>query len=172
MKRQHWTTSKITNPNHAIKVEAYGSWIQETTSTKSTLTLKTTIHATTHPQPSRCNSPWSPYSYTIHSQHIIDTANMEFLLPPRNILTFLFYGLSFTSQTALFTLLFQDVTVQLTISHPKSPTSSSHTIFLHTLRTENLLPTLLSNLHPSRLMLSCLQLMSPPYTQTLHMMTA
>ena len=108
----------------------------------------------------------------IHSQHIIDTANMEFLLPPRNILTFLFYGLSFTSQTALFTLLFQDVTVQLTISHPKSPTSSSHTIFLHTLRTENLLPTLLSNLHPPRLMLSCLQLMSPPYTQTLHMMTA
>ena len=34
----------------------------------------------------------TPIHY-IHSQHLIDTATMEFLLPPRNTHTPLFYGL-------------------------------------------------------------------------------
>ena len=62
----------------------------------------------------------------IHSQHIIDKAIKEFLLPPKNIRTPLFYGLpKFTSPAALSALLFQGVMVQLTISLPTSLISSS-----------------------------------------------
>ena len=154
-------------------MEAYASWIQETTSTKPTLTLKTTIHTTTHPQPNKCNSPWSPYSYTIrtfptynrHWHHGISTVSQEH--PHISLLWVIIHKPNFPFRPIVL-----GVTVQLAISHSTSPTSSSHTIFHHTLRTQNLFPTLLSNLYPSRLMQSCLQLMSPPYTQTLHMMAA
>ena len=56
----------------------------------------------------------------MHSQHIIDKATKEFLLPLKNTRTIL--GIlghpEFTSQVALSALLFQSVMVQLTISLP------------------------------------------------------
>ena len=56
----------------------------------------------------------------MHSQHIIDTATMEILLPPWNTHIPLFYGLSkkYPSQTPLSILLFQDKMVQLTVPLP------------------------------------------------------
>ena len=90
----------------------------------------------------------------MHSQHMIDTATMEFLLPPRNTHTQLSCGLAKIRkrQTALSALLFPDAMVQLTISHPISPTLSSLylTIVHHTLKTQNTFSTLLKNLLPSQ----------------------
>ena len=63
----------------------------------------------------------------LRSQHIIDKATMEFLLPPKYTRTPLFYMdfPKFTSPTALSALLFLGVMVQLTISLPTSPISSN-----------------------------------------------
>lgn len=54
----------------------------------------------------------------MHSQHIVDTATMEILLPPWNTRTPLFYGLSKKYTSFLSTLLFQDMMVQLTLPLP------------------------------------------------------
>ena len=80
----------------------------------------------------------------------------------------------YTSQTALSTLLFQDVMVQLTVSHPILPTSSSLqlTIIHHTLRIQNIYLASIKIFHNSQPMHSWSQRMSLPYTQTFNMMMA
>ena len=111
----------------------------------------------------------------LHSQLITDMTTMEFLLPPRNTGTPLFQSYQKrTSQTALSALFFQDVMVQLTVSHSILPTSSSLklTIFHHTLRTQNISSTLLKIFHHSQPRHSWSQLMSRPYTHTFNMMMA
>ena len=107
----------------------------------------------------------------IHSQHIIDKAIKEFLLPPKNIRTPLFYGLpKFTSPAALSALLFQGVMVQLTISLPTSLISSSPqpATSHHTSKTQNIFLTSSKNSHLFHPMPSWSQLMLRPYTQTFH----
>ena len=62
----------------------------------------------------------------MHSKYIIDTATMEFL-PPLGIhkhLSSMGYQ-KYTSQTVFSALLCQDVMVQLTVSYPILPTSST-----------------------------------------------
>ena len=75
----------------------------------------------------------------------------------------------YTRQTALSVLLFQDVMVQLTVSHPILPTSSSLYLknFHHTLRKQNTSSTSLKSFHHSQPMHSLSRLMSRPYTQNI-----
>ena len=77
----------------------------------------------------------------MHSEHIIDKATIEFLLPPKNTRAPLFYELSkFTSPNPLSALLFQDVMVELAISLPTLPILSNLFLasFRHTLKTQNI----------------------------------
>lgn len=111
----------------------------------------------------------------MHSQQTIDLTAAKFLLPARNKCTPSSMGYQKQkSQTAFSSLLFQDVMVQLTFSHPILPTSSNLqlTISHHTLRTQNILSISFKYFHHSQPIHSWLQLMSLPYTQTSRMMIA
>ena len=98
----------------------------------------------------------------MHSQQIIDTATIEFYCLPGIHAHLFFMGYQkYTNQTALSTLLLQDVMAQLTVSHPILPNSYSHylKIFHRTLRTQNISLTKLKIIHHSEPMHSWSQLM-------------
>ena len=130
-KIQHGTISKITNPllsNHAIKVEAFTSWTLKRLPHQNPHTPSRPQYIqTTHRQPHKCNSLWCSYSHTLyafpkhnrHDHHEISTASQE------HTHTCLLWVAKNTSQTALSAWLFQHVMVQLTVSYPILPTSSS-----------------------------------------------
>ena len=104
----------------------------------------------------------------IHSQHIIDKATKEFLLPPKNTRTLLFYGLPKIHKPGcplrsivsgcdgptdhLSTYVTHFISPQLATSH-------------HTSKTQNIFSTSSKNSHPFHPMPSWSQLMSRPYTQ-------
>ena len=98
------------------------------------------------------NNPTNPMAYDgcslihyMYYQRIIDKATIEFIFLPINTHTPLFYGLPKT----LSSLPYYEMTaqykmmVQLIVSHPILPTSSSLTleIFYHTLKTQNISST-------------------------------
>ena len=111
----------------------------------------------------------------MHSQHIIDETTMDFLLPPKNTCTSLFYGFPKIHKP--------DCPLGSVVSGCDGPTyhlSAYITHFMQPLasnipshlKTQNVSSALSKNFDPSHPIPSWSQLASHPYTQTSHTKTA
>ena len=127
------------------------------------------------------NSPTNPIAYDgcslihyMHSQRIIDTATIEFIFLPINTHTPLFYGLPKTLPSLPYykmTVQYK-MMVQLIVSHPILPTSSSLRleIFYHRLKTQNISSTSFKIFYHSQPMHPWSQLLLHPYTKAMNIM--